>query len=148
VQKFYPKLNEHNQDHAHLLVEGSNIDFWHVIYQHCCSRIDDKKVIHFKCQCIPSQKTAVKSANEVDDKEMGAYMIYIIFDGNEGKILSYPYLCCGCYDGWGFCSHLLVLLVVFHLAQCSKSKVEFEELMPDSLVMLQGIPTLIENLVT
>jgi hypothetical protein len=27
VQKFYPKLNEHNQDHAHLLVEGSNIDF-------------------------------------------------------------------------------------------------------------------------
>ena len=71
-----------------LLVEGGNIDIRSAISQRCRSRIDDKKVLLFKCQTVPSQKSAVKSANEDDDKEKEGYTVYMAFDAHDGKILS------------------------------------------------------------
>ncbi len=110
IQKFYPKKNESNRNRALELVKNGNVTVT-VCYQVCLAK-DGSNVYLFKLICIPSVKTTAISANENNNREVDGYRVFMAFDA-EGEILAYPYSCCGCYDGRGFCSHLLAMLFAF-----------------------------------
>jgi hypothetical protein len=147
VARFYPKKNEHNRDRALLLIKGGNIDICGTKFKRCRSRADPSKLVSlFCCHCIPSQKTEAVSANEEGDlkKKRENYTVYLAFCASTGHVLGYPYSCCGCYDGRGFCSHLLATLCVFRLVQNCVSKDVFEAAMPVPPTYSQNVPTLLE----
>jgi len=70
---------------------------------------------------------------------------------NEYVVLPYPFSCCGCYDGRGFCSHMLGLFMFCYVGQQSQkkkiSKEKFESQFPKPPHESQGEPVLIENMV-
>lgn len=146
VRQFFPLGNEHNRERAYNLVTAGAVNVHDVSYITALSRADDSEYYVFKVHCVPSQKTKVVSANILTDEESSeGYYVFVSFDTATGTVQRYPFSICGCYDGRGFCSHLLASLLVFELVQYSKNKAEFEECMPVSPVKLQGVPTLAEN---
>lgn len=151
--KFYPIRNEHNRERAMLLVKGGNFVTESILYRLVLAKSDDSPKVLYKCLCVPSQKSSVKSANVKEHtKEEDGYHVFLCFDYDKykpRKILPYPYSCCGCYDGRNssLCSHLLGFSVVLMLAQHAPSQSEFEWVMPDSPLKIQMLPLLIENMV-
>ena len=54
----------------------------------------------------------------------------------------------GCYVGRHFCSHLLCFLFFIRSAQrCANGRVRFEHSLPTNPLELQGIVTLIKNII-
>jgi hypothetical protein len=94
---------------------------------------------------VPSMKSTVISANEASEATAKqGYSVYLCYDSTTKKPLLYPFSCCGCYDGRGFCSHLLATLSVFRLIQKCTDQRTFEKAMPPSPIDLT--PILIEGL--
>jgi hypothetical protein len=89
-------------------------------------------------------KSEVVSANEREEaSKQSGYTVYLAFNSS-GCLLEYPFLCCGCYDSHGCCSHQLAELVLFRLIQRAPSLAVFEEVMLDSPNNLQNVPTMVE----
>ncbi len=106
------------------------------------------EVILCKSMCVPSMKTAAISANEDNTREAKGCSVYLVFNGGHGKVLGYPFSCCGHYDGRTFCSPLLAKLLAFWQVQQCKSIQTFEKIWPLQPTHLQGIPTLFECVCT
>ena len=64
---------------------------------------------------------------------------------NEYVVLPYPFSSSGCYDGRGFCSHMLCWSTEPKKKKISKEK--FESQFPKPPHESQGEPVLIENMV-
>ncbi len=120
IQQFYPKTNEQTRNRALRLIQGRKLFLTTTLESGICTpnlgeELGD--VILFRCYCMPSMKTKVHSANVSSGNKVGLYCLYMAFGRENGAVLAYPYSCCGCYDGRGFCSHLLALLLSFRIVQ-------------------------------
>jgi hypothetical protein len=149
VKRFFPEGNENTQNRASLLVEGSNYDLSMLAWRLCTDKEDGMHKKLFKCKCLPSQKTKEKSENQDSNKLEIGYTVYLCFDDDsknidQQRVLPYPYSCCGCHNGRGFCSHCLGMLGLFMLIQEEVDRDFFESYMPESPIDTQVVPILIE----
>jgi 5'-3' exonuclease len=150
VRRFYPNGDENTQRRAELLFKGGNFDVSTFAFRRCVDKEDaDMKLILFRCKSLPSMKNKSKSEN--DDEKEGSYTVYLCFDVSHRKrkkrrVLDYPYSCCGCPNGRGFCSHCLGFLMTCMVAQRTKNQCRFERIMPESPLETQNAPLLIELL--
>jgi hypothetical protein len=174
--QFYPNGDESILNRAAHLFDHGNYDISTISSRACLSRKDGSSKLLFRCVCLPSQKSDNKSKaskkkatssgsdtgtgigpstdapnfyDEDDDEESG-YLVYLCFDSHEScDILDFPYSCCGCPNGRGFCSHCLGLLLLFHVIQTEATNLnEFSSVYPESPKTTQKFPMLIELLLS
>lgn len=113
MSRFYPKGTEHNITRARLLLKSGNFLIKTIHTRVCQDKKNKIRKLLWRCDCIPSQKTEVDSANVEKRSKQDRYTIFVCFEynimltKNEYVVLPYPFSSSGCYDGRGFCSHML-----------------------------------------
>jgi hypothetical protein len=134
-----------NFERAFLLVQSGSVVVGSICFKDCEALTDARPVTLFRLTVVPSMKSTVISANEaLEATAKQGYLVYLCYDSNTKDPLPYPFSCCGCYDGRGFCSHLLATLSVFRLVQKFTDQRTFENTMPPSPIDLT--PILIEGI--
>ncbi len=157
IKEYYPMGNEHNRYRAFLLFQGGNLLVRETMAVRLCTDKQKSQKLLVRCDCIPSMKTEVRSENIDDMRARNGYVVFLCFEYDTNKSqedrkpLSYPYSCCGCYDGRTMCSHLLALLSVCFKAQTEAmkgaDKTSFEQHLTQPPHNIQNEPIRIENII-
>ena len=137
VKMLYPNGNENKMERAIQLVFNGNVDVLNMQWRKMKVRANQCDAHVLQCFVVPSMKSKVSSANEVTEKQRReGYLCYLSFgklnicgdspQADHVTLLEYPYSCCGCVDGRGWCSHLGAILGTVIQIQESSNKLEFE----------------------
>ena len=71
---------------------------------------DENEICLIRCEVNPSMTSKIESNRS---HTANAYFVKLCFSTE--KLINFPYTCCECPDGCGYCSHLIAVLGVLHM---------------------------------